>query len=199
MPKRIRRESIYIAPNIIGSIQDDGTYLVIDERENTQLDPTDVFDKITIYERQTKGWFLEPTLRMVRYKPQHKGFLVLMSCLSYIEATQQYIEGQGSIGGSKETFIRGTNRIYPEQFSDDNIKRLYQQARCGIFHDGMSRGQIIISKDFDESISFTQDDIKINTKKFLKDIIDDFNNFINLLKVDELARNNFDRMFSNIN
>ncbi len=199
MPKRIRREPIYIAPDIIGSIQDDGSYLVIDEREHTRLDPTNVFDKIIIYERQNKGWFLEPTLNMVLYKPEHKGFLVLMSCLSYIEATQQYIEGRTSIDGSRLTFIRGINRIYPGKYSNDNIGRLYQQARCGIFHNGMTRGQIIISTDFADSITFTEEDIKINPKKFIKDLIYDFNNFIHILKTNEFARDNFNRMFSNIN
>ena len=199
MPKRIRREPIYIAPNIMGSIQDDGTYLVIDERENTRLDPTDVFDKIIIYERQTKGWFLEPTLRMVRYKPQNKGFLVLMSCLSYVEATQQYIEGEESNNRSKQTFVRGVHRLYPDQFSNQEIESLYNQGRCGIFHEGMTRGQIIINSDFEDSITFTAQDIKINPKKFLKDLIDDFNKFIIVLKNNEEARNKFDRLFSNIN
>lgn len=198
MPKRIRREPIYIAPNIIGSIQDNGEYLVFDEKEISELDPTNILDKIKIYERQVKGWFLEPTLRMVKYKPENKGFLVLMSCLSYFEGVEQYRTGISSQGNSQRTFINAMNRLYPGQFSENQIRRLYNQARCGLFHDGMTKGQIIINRTYDNSIEITNNDIKINPQKLLQDIINDFNDFIELLKIDLEAQQKFNQMFSNI-
>ncbi len=199
MPKRIRREPIYIAPDILGSIQDDGSYLVFDEKNVETLNPGNVFDKIKIYERQVKGWFLEPALKMVRYKPKHKGFLVLMTCLSYIEGVEQYRDGAESTGGSKATFRRGVKRLYPH-FNDDNqIDNLYSQGRCGLFHDGMVRGQIIIDSSFPDSIKFeTNNDIKINPKKLLNDIVSDFSDYINSLITNEDAREKFNRMFTNI-
>lgn len=198
MAKRIRNETIEIAPFIIGNIQDDGNYFVADQKNNTLLNPENVDDKIKIYERQVKGWFLEPTLRMVKYKPRHKGFLVLMSCISYFEGVEQYKTGMSSNGNSKRTFINAVNRLYPNQFNDQKIGRLYSQARCGLFHDGMVNGQIIISNSYDESISFTANDILINPKKLLKDIMNDFEDYILTLKDDVEARQRFNRMFTNI-
>lgn len=199
MPKRIRTEPIYIAPNIIGNIQEDGSYYVFDEQENINLNPENVFDKIKIYERQVKGWFLEPTLNLVKYKPKNKGFLVVMTCLSYIEAIEQYKTGTSSINNSQGFFINGINKLYPNHFQENQIRRLYNQARCGLFHDGMVKGQIIINNDFETSISFQENDIKINPKRFLNDVINDFNNYIETLHNDFEAREKFDKMFSNIN
>lgn len=198
MPKRIRKEQIYIAPSIIGYIQENGNYYVFDEIERTELNPENILDKIKIYERQVKGWFLEPTLRMVRYKPKNKGFLVLMSCLSYFEGVEQYRIGTPSNGNAQRTFINAINRMYPELFNDLEIRRLYIQARCGLFHDGMTKGQIIINSTYENSIEITNNDIKINPKKLLQDITNDFETYLAELRNDVDARNRFNNLFSNI-
>jgi hypothetical protein len=56
MPKRIRDyEDIYIAPDIIGKFRN-GTYFAEDERNNLHiLNPTDINDKILIYEKRKSG------------------------------------------------------------------------------------------------------------------------------------------------
>jgi len=199
MPKRIRREPIYIAPKILGSILEGGNYYVIDELNREELNPENVFDKIKIYERQVKGWFLEPALKMANYKPANKGFLVLMTCLSYIEGVEQYKMGSTSNNSSKRTFRSGLRRLYPQLGSDEQIDRLYNQGRCGLFHDGMVKGQIIIDYNFQDSIKFEDNnDIKINPKKLINDIATDFNNYIETLKIDIISRDKFDRMFSNV-
>lgn len=133
MAKKIRTETIEIAPNIIGNIKDDGTYFVFDKVNNILLNPENIDDKIIIYERQVKGWFLQPTLKMVKYKPEHKGFLVLMSCISYFEGVEQYKTGITSNGNSKRAFINAIRKLYPNKFDEYQITRLYNQARCGLF------------------------------------------------------------------
>lgn len=198
MAKRIRTEPIEIAPNIIGAIQDNGNYFVFDKENNILLNPLNIDDKIKIYERQVKGWFLEPTLKMVNYKPESKGFLVLMSCLSYFEGVQQYRRGSSSNNSSKRTFIDAINSIYPNSFNDEQIGRLYDQARSGLFHDGMVRGQIIINSSYQNSIEFTDHDILINPKKLIKDILEDFNNYLQTLRENGEARDRFNSLFSNI-
>lgn len=198
MAKRIRTDPIEIAPNIIGNIQDNGSYFVFDKVTNALLNPENIDDKIKIYERQVKGWFLDPTFKMVKYKPKHKGFLVLMSCISYFEGVEQFKTGISSNGNSKRTFTNAIKKLYPDKFSETQIIRLYIQARCGLFHDGMVKGQIIISTTYVESINITRNDIFINPKKLLNDIIEDFENYLSLLRNDAEARHNFNLMFSNI-
>lgn len=196
MPKQIRQdEDIYIAPDILG-IYRDGQYLAIDERNNNaQLDPYNIDNKILFYERQVKDWFLNRGSRIVH--GDYNGFIVLMICMSYLEGVEQYRQGNSSNGDSNNTFRRALHRMYPNQFDDNDLRRLYTQSRVGLFHDGMVRGEIIINNSFAASISFTNQDIRISPEKLLLDIKSDFQNYINCLKNADNTelRNNFGNMF----
>src|SRR5690554_3007343 len=116
MPKRLRREPIYIAPEIISRIDDSDRPWVFDERTGEELNPIDALDKIKIYERQVKDWFLNPALNLVKYKSENKGFIVLMICLSYMEGVEEYRTGESSRNRSEVFFKNGLNRIYPDRF-----------------------------------------------------------------------------------
>jgi len=197
MPKRLRREPIYIAPEIIGHINENGTPIVFDERTGEELSPYDSIDKVKIYERQVSDWFLKPAQNLDKYKNQNKGFIILMICLSYIEGAEEYKTGESSRNKSKEFFRNGLNRIFPGRFTEDELNRFYGEARCGLFHNGMVRGQIIINSGFEESLSFPdRETIKVSPSKFLRDIIDDFKSYIRILKENEDARNLFSGRFS---
>lgn len=198
MPKRLGLEPIYIASKISGYLDNSGIPHVHDELNNLNLNPQDAFDKITIYERQVKKWFLAEADKLVRYKNDNKGFIVLMICLSYFEGVEEYKTGQFSNHNSRAFFTRSVDRLYPGQFSQNQLGELYGQARCGLFHNGMVRGQIIIRNNFISSIEFENQRIKINPKKLLKDITNDFENFIALLRQDENARNTFSNLYTNL-
>lgn len=198
MPKRLGPEPIYIAPEITGYIDNHGNPYVFDEKTNTNLNPHDSFDKITIYERQVKGWFFNEADKLISYKNQNKGFIVLMICLSYFEGVEEYKTGQLSHNRSRLFFRNSIERIYPGQFSQSQLDELYGEGRCGLFHNGMVRGQIIIRNTFQNSIEFDNQRIKINPKKLLRDIKNDFDNFITLLHEDLNARNNFSTLYTNL-
>lgn len=198
MPKRLGFEPIYIAPGISGYIDNLGNPHVIDETTNTILNPNDAFDKITIYERQVKGWFLNEAEKLVRYRNQNKGFIVLMICLSYFEGVEEYKSGELSNFHSKQFFRNSIERIYPGHFLQDQIDELYREGRSGLFHNGMVRGQILIRNSFPNSIEFEYPRIKISPTKLLRDIKNDFDNFIALLRQDLTARNNFSNLYTNL-
>lgn len=198
MPKRLGREPIYIAPDIVGYIDEMGNPHIHHEITNENLDATNPFHKIQIYERQVNGWFLDQAEKLIRYNNQNKSFIVLMICLSYFEGVEEYIVGRFSNGRSREYFRNSVNRVYPGQFSDRQIDDLYGEGRCGLFHNGMVRGQIIIRNDFPNSIEFDNERIRISPAKLLRDIKIDFEAYIRLLKEDENARNNFDNLYTNI-
>jgi len=198
MPKRLGRDPIYIAPGISGYIDMQGNPQVIDETNNTKLNPHDAFDKITIYERQVKGWFLKEGDKLIRYKNQNKGFIVLMICLSYFEGVEEYKTGQSSQNRSRQFFRNSIERIYPEQFSQNQLDELYVEGRCGLFHNGMVRGQIVIRNSFTKSIEFDNQRIKISPKKLLRDIKNDFENFITFLRQNQNARINFNNLYTNL-
>ena len=85
-----------------------------------------------------------------------------MICMSYLEGVEQYIQGHSSDGDSNRMFRQSLERIYPSQFREEDLRRLYSQSRAGLFHDGMVRGDIIISNSFADPIVITDQDIKIN-------------------------------------
>ena len=54
--QKLRLDPIYIAPDIIGWKDKEDNIYVFDERTHQQLNPTNINDKIKIYERQVKDW-----------------------------------------------------------------------------------------------------------------------------------------------
>lgn len=199
MAKRIRENvEIYIAPDIRG-FYDQENPRAFDERDNSFLNPNDIDDKIIIYERQVKDWFLNRASRFLR--GDKNGFIVLMICLAYLEGVQQYILGQDSNGRSSEFFRMAMHRIYPNTYTDDNLNDFYSEARCGLFHNGMVRGKIIISQNFPDALDFPDpDNIQVNPRIILKDIKADFSTYLSNLKniQERQLRNNFNTMFTNI-
>jgi len=200
MAKKLRREPIYIAPGIRGWIDEFGNPTVIDERnENSNLDAFNVNDKIIIYKRQVEDWFLKPATNLIKYKSDNKGFIVLMICLLYLEGIEQYRRGQSSRNRSGEFFAATLERIYPDKYSNAQLRSFYEDARCGLFHNGMVEGKIIINNSFPQSLQFIGNtDIKISPSKLLRDIKIDFENFINELNENAQSRERFDNMFHNI-
>lgn len=198
MPKKLRQEPIYIAPNIIGCINNEGDYNIIDETNLRQLSPFNIDDKIYIYEKQVKKWFLDIADNLIKYKSKNKGFIVLMICISYLEGVEQYRQGTSSNNNSFQFFKQAIHRIYPQKFSNNQLSSLYKEARCGLFHDGMTRSRVIINNSFQEGIQIINADIKISPSKFLNDIKHDFQSYLNELKNSNnlRARNNFDSMYT---
>jgi hypothetical protein len=198
MSKKLRKEPINIASDIVGWLDENNNPHVFDERSGRRLDARNIDHKITIYERQVKDWFLIPATNLTKYKNKNKGFIVLMICLSYLEGIEQYRKGQNSNGQSKFFFVSVMERIYPNKFQNHELEDFYSEARCGLFHNGMVRGRIIINNEFQKSIEFVESNIKISPSKFLKDIKEDFENYLQELRTNEESRNTFDKMYSNI-
>ena len=199
MSKKLRLEPIYIAPQIFGWLDQDNNPNVHDELTGIDLDPRNINDKITIYERQVKEWFLKPALNLAKYNNKNKGFIVLMVCLSYIEGVEQLRVGTSSHNRSKQYFVNSMNRIYQNRFNDYQLGEFYSQARCGLFHNGMVQGKIIINNNFNSSIEFVDNyDIRISPIKLLNDLFQDFENYIIELRQNETSQYNFNKMYSNI-
>ena len=66
--------------------------------------------------------------------------------LSYFEPIGQALDGKR--GGSKKQFSRGLRAVFPDldaAESDALIGELYEQLRCGMFHNGITREKAVIS------------------------------------------------------
>jgi hypothetical protein len=201
MPKRIRNYPIYVAPGITGQ-RKNGIPLIYDERTDIHLNPNSIDDKIKIYERQVKFWFLEPANDLLTQNVNgfnNNSFVALMISLSYIEGVEQYRVGQSSDGQSRTFFRNSMQRLYPNIHNEPDLNALYNEARCGLFHTGMTEGRVLLGNDYENPISFPDPDtILINPQRLLDDIITDFENYLSELRNhnNREIRQNFDDMFN---
>jgi len=208
MSKQILPEgTIYVAPGLLGQYQN-GEPVVKHSDSGMPLDPRTLDGKIEIYEREVKGWFLEPASRLLESDEQsptmNNAFVIVMICMAYFEGVEQYKTGVESNRRSKECFIDSVKRIYPGKFEKNQIEKFYEQSRCGLFHNGMTKGSVILSYGYGEALimegSGKRIKIKINPGFLLRDIKRDFEAYINKLRQNndspELIRENFDRLYS---
>lgn len=197
MPKRLRSEPIYLAPDILAWRDDDYRPCIIDQRNGRMLNPYSVDDKIFIYERQVQEWFINRAKSLIARK--QNNFVVLMIAVAYIEGNEQYRRGQSSDRKSKRFFRYGFQRIFhiPESESN-NIDRLYEHLRCGLFHNGMSGDAIVLNRKLSTAIVFSAGGtIDINPRLFLAEVVEDFNVYLEELRDvnNESLRSNFNTMF----
>lgn len=164
---------------------------------NDTLDLSDIKTKILIYEDRVKTWFLEIAESLK--KDNEAGFVILSIAIAYIEGNQQFRDGKSSHNQSKKFFIKGMRRIFDKANVPESIlKSYYDQIRCGLFHDGMTKKNVVISGEFPNPINYIGNQngqgglIKINPHKFLDKIKEDFEEYVSQLKdgsVPEIVRN----------
>jgi hypothetical protein len=62
---------------------------------------------------------------------RHSGFPVLQICLSHFDTLGRYT---GVTSNSKDAFVAGVNRVFPQFTKSDFALLLYSDARCGLYH-----------------------------------------------------------------
>jgi hypothetical protein len=127
----------------------------------TKLQDATVDDKVDVFEDQVRGWILNHAKFLVsRLNPesQHCGISVLMIVGSYFESLAAFVKGESSEGRSKQFFAIGLREVCPDIFTsaleEDSINAervfsdfantFYAELRCGLFHEAMIRGKILI-------------------------------------------------------
>ena len=203
--RAISKNYFHWEPSIDGKIYDQR---IINKLQNPReeafkfgLDPNNINTKILVYEDRVKEWFFEVGKRLKR--DNEAGFVILQIALSYIEGNQQYRRGESSDRNSREFFKEGIKQIFPELNQITNVDSMlnsfYKQVRCGLFHDGITGRFVTISGNFPEALEISDTEIKINPHKFLDKIIEDFDNYVSLLKDggNSTLRNNFELRFGN--
>jgi len=203
MSKRIMPNyPIYVAPQMLGEYVK-GSPIVLDERDGKTIDPYQLNSKIIIYQRQVEGWFLDPADRLLEQMDTQASFVVLSICLSYLEAVQQHKEGQASNGKSRDFFLRAFQDVFSSsEMEDEFADLLYIEGRCGLFHDGMTRGKIPYDMELDKAFKVinngSQDTIYFHPKYCLEGVRAHFADYISKLKNEKEVnlRDNFKSMFT---
>lgn len=145
------------------------------------LDPNDLDVKIKIYNDQVRGWFFDIADNIK--SNNEAGFIILQIAISYIEGNQQYREGKLSHGNSETFFVKGMRRIFDKENVPKNVLSFfYDQVRCGLFHDGITKKNVLISCELPDPVRNINGKIMINPHKFLNKIKEDFENYINQIQ-----------------
>lgn len=136
-------EEIWISPNHTSS--EFGSFLSIEQ-------------KIMLYEDQLNGWFLNIADQLK--DEVAADFVILLIILSLIEGHSVYLTGEDSYRDSKNHFAEGFKKIIGPSIAFGNAinefekaelllaaaNTVYEQARCGLFHDGKTRYGIRLSR-----------------------------------------------------
>jgi len=116
-------------------------------------------DVVEIFEDRMLGWLIEPANHLK--SQQHAGFAILAIVLSYFEPIGQALEGTRKKGGPRKLFSRGLRAVFPDLAASESealIGELYEQLRCGMFHDGLTREKVVISPASHYAFSIEKDE-----------------------------------------
>ena len=175
-----------------------------------QLVGASVDGKLEIFEAQMKGWLLDhaDALASGGYAAsQHAGISILALCLVYVESIVCFIEGKTSDKKSQAFFTDGLVAIFPE--SEAEIRTysadFYREVRCGLLHQGMTRGKIGIRADEPVPIRFDHSGVgifqfaMINPLLFLKRVKQHFEGYLASVRdpANTVLRSNFEVWFDN--
>jgi len=101
-------------------------------------------DMIDVFEDQMLGWLIDPANILRGH--QHAGFGILAIVLSYFEPIGQFLDGKA--GDSKHQFVKGLRSVFPDLDPDIPqalFNELYDQVRCGMFHQGLTKAKVLIT------------------------------------------------------
>ena len=165
----------------------------MDIRDKTRYRDSEFDSKIRIYEDRVNHWFLRLAIPMVNVQSPH-DYIALSIALSYIEGVEQYRRGKSTpIGKSGSWFKKSAKRIF-SMASDDAIKRLWEEVRCGLFHCGFTVGKTYISHNYEQPLEIDNDRLNINPQKFVEATIEDYDGYVKELresKPNDNIRKNF--------
>ena len=114
-----------------------------------KLDLDSIEDWIDIFEDRIVHWILKPASHLLKYP--NSFFAVCQLLMPYFEGIAIYLNGRQSKRKPKRFFADGFVAVFQSSgFQEDFLRRvadiLYEDARCGFFHDNMIRKRIFFKK-----------------------------------------------------
>lgn len=117
--------------------------------------------KIDVFEDWMTGWVLNHAQALCAGNyvfGKDAGFAILTLVTVYFEPIESYHTGQSSDRQSKAFFRRGFLRVFPQlgatlqssgyaeadRLADEIANEIYDQLRCGLFHEGGTKNKLII-------------------------------------------------------
>src|SRR5579883_3418845 len=127
---------------------------------------------------------------------KESGYAILAVVVSYFEMIAQFVSGSSSKNKSEEFFVRGFRAVYPDTpLSRDNIETLYRLVRCGMYHDGMTKAGVHLSRYFPEGFALQNSEFHINPARVVDELRLHFTDYVARLRdpANVTERAKFDR------
>jgi hypothetical protein len=120
-----------------------------------KLDSPSVEDLIDVFEDRLSSWLLGPAKKLLEHPVDRVAGFALS--LSYFEGISIYLRGEDSKGKSKHFFRDGFVDVFrPSRLEPALLERvadvLYEDGRCGFFHDAMFRTRVYFSEYYGEPL-----------------------------------------------
>ena len=140
--------------------------------DHIQLATATFGQKVTLFEDRMRGYYTIPARLL--YKIYDNAILmVLLAVLGSVEVLAVFRRGESSFRRSRELFKFGFNLVFElAPFSDDVdsevfdemasllLDDVYDQTRNGLFHAGVTRSRVEISKKIDQTVAIHFDPSK---------------------------------------
>ena len=146
-------------------------------------------DKIKLFEAQVLGWQLliaDEIVNDSQNRHPHAGFAVLSILLNYFEMIGGYLDGKEG-NTTRKHFSMGITEVFPDLRSKkDIIDILYKEARCGMYHVGITGKSIVLSRNYKRIITVIENAtdrlVVINPHSLATCLIDHFKEYIEKLR-----------------
>ena len=161
-----------------------------------------IYHKITIFYERVTGWQLDIADKIANDGIKDAGFAVLNVLLNYFEMIAKYKEGYCGIRKSPEYFSKGFKMVFPELCRNHPwlSNKIYSNARCGLYHHGMTEGGIILMGGKLPPITpLKNKNLIITPHALVLELKEHFETYIKQLLDDQGFRTNFEKRFDKDN
>jgi hypothetical protein len=162
-------------------------------------------NKIDIFADRVAGWQIGIAKEIIKNKIQHSGFALLSIVFSYFEMVGKYLSGYDGEYESRKHFKVGMKYSFPDFGPEEEVfyNTLYSSVRSGLYHIGLTKGNVMLIGNIPGSIGFSSEknQIVIWPELLVQDIDKSFNKYIEELRdpKNEIRRKNFEVRFDSDN
>ena len=115
---------------------------------------------------------------------KQSGYAILSVVMSYFEMIESWSKGCCSPNGkSRDYFTDGFKKMYSGLgLSDAEIHEVYDMARCGMYHRGMTKPETPLSRNYSTAFAKVGNEWRINPWRLVEDIKAHFSGVVNTLR-----------------